>query len=102
MIKNGQVIDLLFYVAKFGAEIWNLSAPSWTPDWTSRRSMRTHWLKPGWAYRQYAGGIEGQVALLSYVSLVESAHNVVKATGVRLDQIQSVVMSVGYHVTVPY
>jgi hypothetical protein len=67
LVEEGQGMDLLFHATKL-SEVENLALPSWAPDWTSRRSMESHWLKLGWAYNQYSGGFEERVDSTSCVS----------------------------------
>jgi Heterokaryon incompatibility protein (HET) len=91
LVEKGQGLDLLFHATKYSIEIWNLSLPSWTPDWAPHRPMARHWLKLGWAYHQCSGGFEGRVNSTAYVSLVDDVNNVIKVTGFCVDRLESVV-----------
>ncbi|TVY43817.1 Heterokaryon incompatibility protein 6,OR allele [Lachnellula subtilissima] len=91
LVEKGQGMDLLFHATKLSLEVRNLALPSWVPDWTRQRSLGSHWLKLGWAYKQYSGGFEGRVDSKSYVSLVDGADSVLKVTGFRVDKLKAVV-----------
>ena len=91
MVEKGQGMHLLYHATRIFTQTWNLSLPSWAPDWTPRRSMHSHWLKLGWAYSQSSGGYNGCPNSASNLSLVDGAPNVLRATGFRVDFLGSVV-----------
>ena len=91
LVEKGRGMELLFHTTKMSVEIWNLAFPSWVAAWTPRRTIHSHWLKLGWAYRQYPGGFEQQANSAPSVSLVEGAPNVLRVFGVSVDRLDSIV-----------